>query len=404
MSTVPAPRPSVGALQAELVQWRRQLHRFPELGFQEHLTGRFVAQKLSGWGLDVRTGIARTGVVALVEGTAPGPVLGVRADMDALAIFERNPVEYASQHPGIMHACGHDGHVAIALGAACWFAHHRDGLAGTIKFLFQPAEEGLGGARPMIDEGALVAPTVDALIGLHLWNNMALGEVGVKAGPSMGDTSLFKATITGRGGHGAIPHQTVDAVVVAAQVVAALQTIVARNVNPFEPAVITVGRFTGGTAFNVIAQTAELEGTVRCFDAHLAEYLPRRIEQVIRGVCEAHGASFELEYHRHYPALHNDPDVAALVHAAAEAFLGPDRVRPESTLGGEDMAFYLQKVPGCYFFLGSANPALGLDKPHHHPCFDFDEQALGLGVELFVRCAERFFGQSLGTDGSAAQV
>lgn len=395
-----SPRPSIASLQAELVQWRRELHRFPELGFQEQITSRFIARKLTDWGLEVRPGIARTGVVALVEGASAGPVLAVRADMDALPILERTSVDYASEHPGIMHACGHDGHVAIALGAARWFAEHRDRLNGSVKFLFQPAEEGLGGAVPMIEEGALESPAVDAVIGLHLWNNMPIGEVGIKAGAEFADTAIFKVTITGKGGHGAIPQQTIDAVVVGAQVITALQTVVSRNVDPFQPAVVTVGKFTSGTAFNVIAQTADLEGTVRCFDLELAEWLPRRIEQTVRGVCEAHGATYTFAYDRHYPALINDPTMTALVRGAAEAFLGPDRVRSEATLGGEDMAFYLQKVPGCYFFLGSANAELGLDKPHHHPCFDFDERALGLGVELFVRCAERFYGHSLSTEES----
>ncbi|AGY57402.1 M20 metallopeptidase family protein [Gloeobacter kilaueensis] len=393
-STTPLPRPAIAALQPQLVQWRRHLHRFPELGFQERATHRFIVQKLTSWGIDVRE-VAKTGVVATVTGQAEGPVLAVRADMDALPILERNGVDYASETPGVMHACGHDGHVTIALGTAFLLAQHRERLPGTVKFLFQPAEEGPGGALPMIAEGALEAPTVEAMIGLHLWNSLPIGQLGVKAGPSMADTAQFKVTITGKGGHGALPHQTIDAIVVGAQVVSALQTIVARNIDPFEPAVVTVGKFHGGSNFNIIAQTVELEGTVRCFAPELAQVLPARIEQVIAGICQAHGATYELAYRRHYPSVINDERVAALVRSVAEEFLGPDQVRPETTLGGEDMAFFLQKVPGCYFFLGSANPELGLDKPHHHPCFDFDEGALGLGVELFVRCLERFWQQPL---------
>ncbi|BAC88315.1 M20 metallopeptidase family protein [Gloeobacter violaceus] len=395
MSDTPRPRPSIGALQPQLVQWRRHLHRFPELGFQEQATSRFIAQKLASWGIDVQTGVAKTGVVATIAGRGDGPVVAVRADMDALPILEGNRVEYASENTGIMHACGHDGHVAIALGTARWLAEHRDALPATVKILFQPAEEGPGGAKPMIEAGALASPDVAAIVGLHLWNNMPLGQVGVKGGPSFANAAKFKATILGRGGHGAIPQQTVDAVVVGAQVVNALQTIVARNVDPFEPAVVTVGKFQSGTNFNVIAQSAYLEGTVRCFSPELETRLPERIEQVIAGICQAHGASYEFEYDRHYPVLMNDPAVAELVRSVAEEFLGRGRVRPETTLGGEDMAFFLQKVPGCYFFLGSANPERGLDKPHHHPCFDFDETALGLGVELFVRCLERFWERSM---------
>jgi len=396
MSELPRPRPSIADLQADLVQWRRRLHTFPELGFQEQATSRFIAQKLTQWGLEVRTGVATTGVVATLRGQSDGPVFALRADMDALPILERNLVAYASQAPGVMHACGHDGHVAIALGTARWLAAHRDVLPGTIKFLFQPAEEGPGGAEPMIAEGALADPAVDAIVGLHLWNYLPLGSVGVKAGPSMGDTARFDLTIIGRGGHGAIPQSTVDAVVVGAQVVNALQTVVSRTVDPFEPTVVTVGKFVAGSNFNVIAPTARLEGTVRCFDPALAEELPRRIERIVRGICEAHGATYEFEYRRHYPAVINDPAIADLVRTAAADLVGSARVAPETTLGGEDMAFFLRRVPGCYFFLGSANAALGLDKPHHHPCFDFDEAALGLGVELFVRCIERYYGTALG--------
>jgi amidohydrolase len=391
MATSARPRPSIDALQTELVQWRRQIHRFPELGFQEQVTSRFIAQKLKSWGLEVRTGVAKTGVVATLRGNSEGPVFGIRADMDALPILERNAIDYASEVSGVMHACGHDGHVAIALGAARWWSEHRDVLPGTIKFLFQPAEEGPGGAVPMIAEGALQDPDVEALVGLHLWNTLPLGHIGVKAGPSMGDTAKFQLTIIGKGGHGAIPQQTIDAVVVGAQVVTALQTIVARNVSPFEPTVVTIGKFNSGSNFNIIAQTALIEGTVRCFNLDLAEWLPKRMEQVIRGICDAHGATYEFDYKRHYPAVINDPRIAGLVRSVAEDFLGEAQVQPETTLGGEDMSYFLQKVPGCYFFLGSANPELGLDKPHHHPCFDFDETALGLGVEMFVRCSERFF-------------
>lgn len=391
---LPTLRRSIDTLQSDLVAWRRHLHQFPELGFQEKLTARFITQKLNAWGLDVRSEVATTGIVATLTGNQPGPVLALRADMDALPILERNTVEYASTHTGVMHACGHDGHVAIALGTAYWLARHREQVPGTVKFVFQPAEEGPGGALPMIAEGALHAPNVDAMIGLHLWNNLRLGRIGVKAGPSMGDTAQFKLTITGRGGHGAIPQQTIDAVVVGAQVVNALQTIVSRNVDPFQPAVVTVGKFQSGSNFNVIAQTAFLEGTVRCFDPGLTEFLPRRIEQVVRGICDAHGATYEFDYKHHYPAVINDPRIAGLVRSVAEEFLGTEQVGPEVTLGGEDMAYFLQQVPGCYFFLGSANPERALDKPHHHPCFDFDEAALGLGVELFVRCIEKFYAHS----------
>ncbi len=387
-------RTAIQALQPELIHWRRQIHQFPELGFREHKTSSLVAQHLKAWGWQIQTGIATTGIVAVLPGKDPNKVLAFRADMDALAMQEHNSISYRSQHEGVMHACGHDGHTAILMGLAK-FLSAADGLPGTVKLIFQPAEEGPGGAAPMILQGALESPRPQALVGLHLWNNLPLGTVGVKAGPMMATSDRFRLTIIGKGGHGAMPHQTVDAVVVAAQVVTALQTIVSRNVAPLESAVVTIGKLHAGTAFNIIAPTAEMEGTVRCFSESLAQMLPERLEQVISGLCSALGATYHLEYKRGYPAVINDPAMTELVQLCAAEALGDVRaVVPEQTMGGEDVSFFLNEVPGCYFFLGSANGDLGLNKPHHHPCFDFDEQALGLGVEIFARCAERFFAPS----------
>lgn len=385
-------RPEIKALQAQLVEWRRGLHQRPELGFQEKLTAGFVAQKLTEWGIDHQTGIAETGIVATIAGRQPGPVLGIRADMDALPIQEESEVPYRSQHDGIMHACGHDGHTAIALGTAHYLAQHRDIFAGTVKLIFQPAEEGPGGAQPMIEAGVLHNPEVDAMIGLHLWNNLPLGTVGVRSGPLMAAVELFRCQILGKGGHGAMPHQTIDTVLVSAQIVNALQTIVARNVNPLDAAVVTVGELHAGAAMNVIAATARLSGTVRYFNPELATTISQRLEQIIAGVCQSHGAAYELNYQHLYPPLINDKGMAQLVRSVAETVVEtPAGVVPEcQTMGGEDMAFFLQQVPGCYFFLGSANPQKNLAYPHHHPRFDFDETALGLGVEMFVRCVEKF--------------
>jgi amidohydrolase len=392
----PRLRPAVRALQPELVEWRRRLHQYPELGFRERQTAAFVAESLQGWGIDCQTEIAATGVVAIVRGEAPGPTLALRADMDALPIQEDNDVPYRSRHENVMHACGHDGHTAIALGTAALLHQSRERLRGTVKFIFQPAEERPGGAKPMIAEGVLRDPDVEAMVGLHLWNNLPLGTVGVKAGPSMATSDEFRLNILGKGGHGAIPHQTIDAIAVGAQVVTALQTIVSRNVNPLESAVISLGRFHAGEAFNVIPARAELWGTVRSFDPRLAEWLPKRIEQVVSGICQAHGATYHLDYRRLYPAVHNDAAIAAIVRDSAIDVLGDAaNVVPEMTMGGEDMSFFLEKVPGCYFFLGSANAAAGLDYPHHHPRFDFDETALGIGVEIFLHCIERYTGSRL---------
>ncbi len=384
-------RPEIQALQASLVEWRRRLHQRPELGFKEQQTAEFIAQKLREWGVEHQIGVAQTGVVAILQGNRPGPVLGIRADMDALPVQEENVVPYRSQHDGVMHACGHDGHTAIALGTAGYLAQHRD-FAGTVKLIFQPAEEGPGGAKPMIEAGVLENPAVDAIIGLHLWNNLPLGTVGVRSGPLMAAVELFRCKILGKGGHGAMPHQTVDAVVVSAQVVNALQAIVARNMNPLDAAVVTVGELHAGSAHNVIAGAAQMSGTVRYFNPALADVLSQRVEQVIAGICQTHGATYELDYWHLYPPVLNDQRIAELVQSVAQTVVEtPAGVVPEcQTMGGEDMAFFLQAVPGCYFFLGSANPQRGLAYPHHHPQFDFDEAALGMGVEMFVRCVEQF--------------
>lgn len=400
VSTFPNPpsvdlsqiRLNIRALQPQLVEWRRHLHQRPELGFQEQLTAQFVAQKLQEWGIEHQTGIAKTGIVATISSNRPGPVLAIRADMDALPIQEQNEVPYRSQHDGVMHACGHDGHTAIALGTAYYLSQHREHFAGTVKIIFQPAEEGPGGAKPMIEEGVLKNPDVDAIIGLHLWNSLPLGTVGVRSGALMAAVECFRCTILGKGGHGAMPHQTVDSVVVSAQIVNALQTIVARNVNPLESAVVTVGELHAGTAHNIIADTARMSGTVRYFNPAMEGYLGKRIEQVIAGICQSQGATYELDYWQLYPPVINDVKIAELVRSVASDVVETSAgIVPEcQTMAAEDMAFFLQAVPGCYFFLGSSNPAKNLALPHHHPRFDFDETALAMGVEIFVCCVEKF--------------
>jgi amidohydrolase len=385
-------RLEIRALQSKLVEWRRRFHQRPELSFKEQLTSEFISQKLTEMGIKHQTKIAKTGVVATIEGTHPGPVLAIRADMDALPIQEENEVSYRSQHDGIMHACGHDGHTAIALGTAYYLAKHRQDFRGTVKIIFQPAEEGPGGAKPMIEEGVLQNPDVDAIIGLHLWNNLPLGTVGVRSGALMAAVECFRVQIHGRGGHGAMPHQTVDSILVSANIVNALQTIVARNVNPLDSAVVTVGELHAGSALNVIADSAKMSGTVRYFNPALEDFIGKRIKEIIAGVCQSHGATYELDYWQLYPATINDAIMAELVRSTAiEVVETPAGVVPEcQTMGGEDMSFFLQEVPGCYFFLGSANPEKGLAYPHHHPRFDFDETALATGVEIFVRCVEKF--------------
>jgi len=379
-------------LQPQLVEWRRRMHQYPELGFRENITADFIIHKLKEWGIDHQMGIAQTGVVATIKSNYDGKVLGIRADMDALPILELNQVPYKSRHEGVMHACGHDGHSAIALGIAYYLAHNRDKFRGTVKIIFQPAEEGPGGAKPMIEEGVLKNPDVDAIIGLHLWNNLPLGTVGVREGALMAAVECFECQIFGRGGHGAMPDQTIDSIVVGAQIVNSLQTIVSRNIKPTESAVITVGEFHGGTALNVIADTVKMRGTVRYFNPQFENYIGERIEAIVKGICQSHGAKYDLNYWQLYPPVINNPKIAQLVKSVAlEVVETPLGVVPEcQTMGGEDMSFFLQEIPGCYFFLGSANADKGLNYPHHHPRFDFDETALSSGVEIFARCVEKF--------------
>ena len=388
-------RPEIQALQPQLVAFRRQIHQHPELGFKERITAAAIAAKLTEWKIPHQIGIAQTGIVAMIQGRKNSfrlKTLAIRADMDALPIQEANDVPYKSQHDGVMHACGHDGHVAIALMTAYYLSQHQNDFAGMVKIIFQPAEEGPGGAKPMIEAGVLKNPDVDAIIGLHLWNNLPLGTIGVRSGALMAAVELFSLTLQGKGGHGAMPHQTVDSIVVGSQIVTALQTIVSRSVNPIDSAVVTVGEFHAGTAKNVIADTATLSGTVRYFNPDLADFFQHRIEAIVSGICASHGATYKLDYLKLSPPTINDPKITDLVRAVATDLVEtPLGIVPEcQTMGGEDMSFFLQQVPGCYFFLGSANPDRSLAYPHHHPRFDFDETALSTGVEMFVRCVEKY--------------
>ncbi|MNR85343.1 putative hydrolase YxeP [compost metagenome] len=385
-------RERVADLTAELVACRRDFHRWPELSFREVHTAARIASELHTMGLEVQTGVAKTGVVGLLRGgrsagnRSGGKTLLVRADIDALPLDEQNDVSYRSRNPGVMHACGHDAHMAMLLTAIRVLAERRESLPGNLKFVFQPAEEGPGGADLMIEEGVLENPRVDAAIGFHIWNELPVGVVGVRPGPLMASSDEFEIVIEGQGTHAADPHLGVDAVVVAAHVLTALQTIVSRSVSPLESAVLSVGKIVSGSAHNVIAQTAHMSGTVRTFNEELRATMPRRIEQLIQGVAMAFGATARLEYRYQYPVLSNAPEMAALVRTAAERALGAERVvTADATMGAEDMAYFLREVPGCYFLIGSANSEKGLDKPHHHPQFDIDEDALPVGVQAIVQ-------------------
>ena len=395
----------------QLISDRRKFHRHPELAYNEQLTARVIADRLTEYGYEVKVGVGRTGVIGLLEGAKSAAGAGFeaasaqgetassnrtllyRADMDALPIEEENSVDYASQNPGVMHACGHDAHLAIALGVARQMAASRDDFGGNLKFAFQPAEEGGNGAVRMIEDGALESPEVTAAVGLHVWNNLPVGTVGIYNGALMAAVDEFELVVQGRGGHGAMPHQTVDAIVTAAQVVTALQTVVSRNVAPLDSAVVTVGKFIAGTAFNVISDAATLRGTVRTFNKATHEQIPEMIERVIRGVCDSMGATYRLDYIRQTPPLVNSQEMCEMVADCAAEVIGRDNVITDEsvrTMGGEDMSYFLERVPGCYFFLGTRNEARGFTHPHHSPRFDIDESALATGVEIMTRVVRRY--------------
>jgi amidohydrolase len=389
-------RPAVEFSQAELAELvanRRWLHQHPELKFEEVESAKFIAERMRAYGYEISTGIATTGVAATLKTDKPGPTILLRADMDALPILEENNVEYSSQRAGVMHACGHDGHMAALLGAARQLIQKRDSMRGNLKIVFQPGEEGGNGALKMIEEGILEAPRVDACFGLHLWNGLPVGKVGVVAGPIMASVDEFIVTIKGRGGHAAMPHQTVDAVLAASHVVCALQSVVARNVNPLDSAVITVGSFHAGSAFNVIADSAKLLGTVRTFSRQLYDEIPHLFERVVKGAAAAMGAECEIEYLRQCMPTINNQEMTEFVRGVAAEVVGAENIVTDDsarTMGGEDMSFFLDRVPGCFFFVGSQNCARALAHPHHSPKFDFDEGALPIGAEILKRIACQF--------------
>jgi amidohydrolase len=370
---------------------RRDFHQHPELGFQEVRTAGIVARELTDFGLEVSTGVGKTGVVAIVEGMREGPVILARFDMDALPIQEETGAEYASQTPGVMHACGHDGHTAAGLTVARILEAHKEELKGTVKLVFQPAEEGLGGAEAMVADGVLENPKPEKSLSLHLWNDKPLGWIGVTPGPAMSASDRFTVKIRGRGGHGAAPHLGIDPVAAGAQVVSALQNIVSRNVPPLESAVVTVTSMTGGEAFNVIPEVIELRGTIRSFKSEVRDLVLRRFNKIVTGIAEALDCQAEIELWKITPATVNDVEMAGRVREVVARILPEsDLDNNERTMGSEDMAYMMDDIPGCYFFVGSANHELGLDSAHHHPKFDFDERALPRAAALMAGAVVEF--------------
>jgi len=377
----------VDAVFDEVVEWRRHLHRHPELSFQERETAAWIAETLATFGDDLEVERpAENAVVAHLRTGRPGPVVALRADIDALPIDEDSGVDFASEKAGVMHACGHDGHTAMLLGAARLLAGARDSLpGGELRFLFQPAEElAPGGARDLVAAGAVDG--VDFVYGCHLWTPLAYGKVAAMPGAFMAASDFFTLAITGRGGHGGLPHVADDTIAIGAQVVTNLQHVVARRVDPLERAVLSIGTFHAGDAPNVLPGRVEMSGTVRTFDPDLRERMPVLIEEVIRGVTSAHGAGYDLDYQFGYQPVVNDERATALVRDAIDPAALTDLA---PIMGGDDFSAYLAEVPGCYAFIGAGDEAAGATFPHHHPRFRIDERALGTGVRMHVDVALR---------------
>lgn len=379
------------ALAGQLVAWRRDLHRHPELAFAEHRTAGIVASHLASLGLEVQTGVGRTGVVGVLEGAWDGPTVMLRFDMDALPIPEETGLPFASQTPGCMHACGHDGHTAIGMGVAALLAQRQDRLAGRVKFVFQPAEEIANGALAMIDDGVLADPEPDVAFGLHLWSPIPVGQAVVKEGPLWASSDRFDVQIVGRGSHGAMPHMGVDAVAVAAYAITQLQTVVSRSCDPLQPAVLTVGTVQAGSAFNVLAEHVLMSGTLRTFDVQARARIVERMHAVLSGVCAAHGATYELHFSDHAPPVVNHADPTARLRVVASAVLGDQAVADgPMMMVAEDMAEFLRRVPGSFFLLGAMPAGVDWAEPHHSPRFDIDEAALPLGAAILASTAARY--------------
>ena len=378
-------------LEQEMIARRRDFHKHPELGFQEFRTSGIVAKELNQLGLEVRTGVGKTGVVGLLEGDKPGPTILLRFDMDALPIIEANQTDYISETSGVMHACGHDGHTTIGLAVAKMLTPLRKEIAGTIKFVFQPAEEGLGGALAMVKDDVMSSPKVDRSLALHLWNDKPFGWVAATDGPCMAAEDKFTITLQGKGGHGAAPFLAQDPIIASAQIITALQTIVSRNINALDSAVLSMTSVKGGEAFNVIPDSVVMLGTVRTFTAEVQERVMKRFEEIVIGVAKVMECEARIEYHPTTAAVLNDSQMSAEVRELAKAMPDVTTVSDsERTMGSEDMAYMMQTAPGCYFFVGSANAERGLNFPHHHPRFDFDERALVRGAALMAQAAARY--------------
>ena len=380
-------RPEIKALEDTIISTRRDIHQHPELAFDEHRTSKLVADRLESMGFEVQRGIGKTGVVGTLHSNGKGKTIALRADMDALPMQETSDISYKSKNDGIMHACGHDGHTAMLLGTAEALSKQAEKLNGTVKFLFQPAEEGQGGARYMIEDGALDG--VDEAYGIHLWNYQKYGTLGVKEGPIMAAADIFEITVHGKGGHGAAPQGTKDAILIAAHLIQTLQTIVSRNTNPIESTVVTVGQINGGYNFNIIADSVTLKGTTRAYTEENRQLIKDRMEEIIAGTEKTFDTKIDFDYEDGYPPTINDATAAENLLNSAREIVGDGAGPPYLSMGAEDFSYFLQEVPGCYFLIGSApKDREPLSVPHHCSHFDIDERALLVGSSVYLQLVD----------------
>ena len=383
-------RTEIKDIESSIIDWRRDFHQYPELSFEEHRTSALIGDELRSMGLEPRMNVGKTGVTADLK-FGDGPVIGLRADMDALPIQETSGLDFMSKHDGVMHACGHDGHMAMLLGTAKALTQKENSYKGTVRFIFQPAEEGQGGARYMIKDGCLDG--VNEIYGIHVWNYQPVGEVGVKDGPVLAAADMFEIKIKGKGGHGAAPQGTVDTVVVASHLVQALQTIVSRNTNPLESTVVTIGKINGGHNFNIIADKVTLSGTARAYTEENRTLIKTRMADIIDGVAKTYNAEILFDYEDGYPPTINHSEPAEKVLKAAEKVVGEKAGMPYLSMGGEDFSYYLQKIPGCFFFVGSApNEQELFETPHHCSHFTMDERALLIGPSIYLNLVDDILG------------
>ena len=383
-------RSEVQDIEDQIISWRRYFHENPELSFKEFDTAKKIKEELELMGLRPKIKVGKTGVIADLK-FGEGPVIGFRADMDALPIQETSGLPFASKNDGVMHACGHDGHIAMLLGAAQVLCQNKKKYHGTVRFIFQPAEEGGGGARYMIEDGCL--DNLDEIYGIHVWNYQPYGEVGVKEGPIMASADMFDIKIKGIGGHGAAPQGTVDTIIVASHLVQALQTIVSRNTNPLESTVITIGKINGGHNFNIIADEVNLSGTTRAYTEKNRDLIKLRMEEIILGVSKTFNAEIIFNYIDGYPPTINHEKQSTMVLEAARKVVGEKAGPPYLSMGGEDFAYYLQKIPGCFFFVGSApNKSKLFETPHHCSHFNMDERALLVGPSIYLNLIDKIMG------------